>query len=332
MKGLVIPAVKAEVEVQELATPIPEQNEVLVKLKAASLNRRDYWITQGLYPKIVTPVVLGSDGAGTIESIGNDNETRWKTSDEVVIYPATNWGVQESAQSDDFEVLGMPQNGTFAEYVTVAIDQLFPKPTYLSWAETASIPVAGITAYRAAMVQGKLQSGQTVLITGIGGGVAVFALQLALAMKATVYVTSSKESKIEQAKALGAKGGYLYTRPEWGKECLKEAGPIDVIIDGAGGKGYGDLVSLLKPGGHLVNYGSTAGKPEKLDLFKIFWRQLHLVGSTLGSPADFGNLLKFMTDHQLRPIVDLIHPLDKGPEAIAAMRDAEQFGKVTLEI
>ena len=331
MKGLVLPAVKAEVEVQNLPKPSPAPDEVLVKLKAASLNRRDYWITQGLYPKIVTPVILGSDGAGTIESIGTEH-LKWKPDDEVVIYPATNWGSRESAQSDDFKVLGMPENGTFAEYVKINTEQLFPKPTHLSWAETASIPVAGITAYRAAMVQGQLRPGQTVLITGIGGGVAVFALQLALASKATVYVTSSKESKIERAKKLGAKAGFLYTNPNWSKECLKEAGPIDLIIDGAGGKGYNDLISLLKPGGHLVNYGFTGGKPENLDLFKIFWRQLHLVGSTLGSPADFGNLLQFMAEHQLKPIVDLNLPLNEGPEAIAKMRDSEQFGKIALQI
>ncbi|MBT5708035.1 MAG: zinc-binding dehydrogenase [Verrucomicrobia bacterium] len=331
MKGLVLPEVKSQVELQDVPHEIPGPDEVIVKMKSASLNRRDYWITQGLYPKIVTPAILGSDGAGTIDSIG-DNGSAWKTGDEVVIYPANDWGANEAAQSEAFTVLGMPESGTFAEFTKVNICQLFAKPKHLDWAETAAIPVAGITAYRALMVQGQLQPGQTVLITGIGGGVAVFAMQIALAAKATVYVTSSRDAKIQRSVSLGASGGFQYTESDWGKRCLKDIGPVDLIIDGAGGSGYTRLVSLLKPGGRLVNYGSTAGKPEKLDLFKIFWRQLSLIGSTLGSPLDFANLLTFMDQHQLKPIVDQRHPLADGPSAIAAMADSEQFGKVTLEM
>ena len=331
MKGLVLPKVESQVELQDVALEAPRPDEVLVKMKSASLNRRDYWITQGLYPKIVTPAILGSDGAGTIESMG-DHETSWRTGDDVVIYPAKDWGSNESAQSEAFTVLGMPENGTFAEFTKVNVSQLFVKPKHLDWAETSAIPVAGITAYRAVMVQGQLQPGQTVLITGIGGGVAVFAMQIALAAQAKVYVTSSREAKIQRSVSLGASGGFQYTEADWGKRCRKDIGPVDLIIDGAGGTGYTSLVSLLKPGGRLVNYGSTAGKPEKLDLFKIFWRQLSLVGSTLGSPLDFANLLTFMDQHQLKPIVDQRHALADGPNAIAAMANSEQFGKVALEM
>ena len=331
MKGLVLPAVKSDVELRDIPTPEIGPNQALVKLKAAALNRRDYWITQGLYPNIVTPVILGSDGSGTIESLGTD-PSPWSINDEVVIYPAKNWGSSETAQAESLEVLGMPENGTFAEFLKIDTEQLFPKPSHLDWAETAAIPVAGITAYRATMVQGQLQAGQSVLITGVGGGVAVFALQLAAAAGANVFVTSSLDSKIQQAKALGAQGGFQYTETDWGKRCLRDVGPVDLIIDGAGGKGYPALVSLLKPGGRLVSYGSTAGLPEKLDLFKVFWRQLHLIGSSLGSPADFRALLQFMETHQLKPIIDQRHPLEDGALAIADMRQSKQFGKVTLEM
>lgn len=330
MKALVLPAIKSEVELRDLPTPEPGAQEALVQIKAAALNRRDYWITQGLYPKIITPVVLGSDGAGTIESLGSSHP-HWKSGDEVVIYPAREWGSDESAQSESFTVLGMPENGTFAEYVRVGIDQLFPKPKHLNWAETAAIPVAGLTAYRAVMVQGGLEADQSVLVTGIGGGVAVFALQIALAAQARVIVTSSQESKLERALSLGASAGFNYKEADWAKDCLRNAGPFDLIIDGAGGPGYTDLVSLLKPGGTLVSYGSTAGRPENLDLFKIFWRQLKLVGSTLGSPHDFAQLLSFMEQHQLKPIIDRSQPLSEGPQAIASMKSAEQFGNIVLE-
>ncbi len=330
MKALVLPAIKSEVELQDRPTPEVGAHQVLVRVRAAALNRRDYWITQGLYPKIVTPVVLGSDGAGTIETLG-DSHPNWKNGDEVVIYPASEWGSDESAQSDSFTVLGMPEDGTFAEYVRVGIDQLFPKPRHLDWAETAAIPVAGITAFRSVMVQGRLQAGQKVLITGIGGGVAVFACQIALAAQATVTVTSSQESKLEKAIGMGAAAGFNYKKESWAKDCLKKAGPFDLIIDGAGGPAYADLVSLLKPGGSVVNYGSTAGRPENLDLFKIFWRQLKLVGSTLGSPRDFAQLLSFMEQHQIKPIIDRRQPLTEGPEAIASMKSAAQFGNIVLE-
>ena len=331
MKGLVLPEIKSEAELKEVELESLGSNEVLVRIKAASLNRRDYWITQGLYPKIVTPVILGSDGAGTIETIA-EHETPWKEGDEVVIYPAKDWGTNESAQSESLTVLGMPDNGTFAEFAKVDVSQLFAKPKHLDWAETSAIPVAGITAFRATKVQGQLQPEQTVLITGIGGGVAVFALQIALASKARVYVTSSREEKIKRAVSLGASGGFQYTEEGWAKRCLKETGPVDLIIDGAGGASFTHLVSLLKPGGRLVNYGSTTGRPEKFDLFKIFWRQLILIGSTLGSPKDFADLLAFMDQHQLKPIVDQRHSLSEGPGAIAAMANSEQFGKVVLEI
>lgn len=331
MKGLVLPAIKTNVELRDVPSPTANLGEVVVDLKAAALNRRDYWITRGLYPGIETPAILGSDGAGIVSSTGSD-VTDWKAGDEVVIYPGTDWGDSELAQGDPFKVLGMPGNGTFAEQVSVRADQLFPRPPALTWAETAAIPVAGITAYRALLVQGGLEPGQLVLITGVGGGVGTFALQLALAQKARVFVTSSSQEKIDRAVELGASGGFLYTESNWAKDLTARHGPCDLIVDGAGGQGYGDLVNSLKPGGRLVNYGSTAGRPENLDLFKVFWRQLHLIGSSLGSPRDFRELLSFINEHEIRPVVDQTHSLADGPQAIAAMKHSQQFGKVTLEI
>ncbi len=331
MKGLVLTEVHSNVTLTDVADPTPGPNQAVVRLRAAALNRRDYWITQDLYPGIVTPVILGSDGAGVVESIGSDVAS-FQPGDEVILYPARNWGPNPAAQGPDFTVLGMPDNGTFAERILVEGDQLVAKPTHLDWTETAAIPVAGITAYRALAVQGAAQAGQSLLITGIGGGVAVFALQLAVALGIRVVVTSSSAAKIERACEAGAAGGISYKDPEWSKQCLKTYGGFDVIIDGAGGPGFADLVRLLKPGGRIVSYGSTAGRPKDLDLFKIFWRQLSVAGSTLGSLDDFRALLQLMATHQIKPIVDEVHPLTEGPAAIAAMEHAAQFGKVALTI
>ncbi len=331
MKALVLTEPKTDARFTEIESPSIAPGKVIVRLKAASLNRRDYWITQGLYPGIKTPCTLGSDGAGIIETLGEGVEKR-SVGDEVVLYPGRDWGTNEAAQADDFAVLGMPDNGTFAQCVMVSQDQLFAKPQDLDWSETAALPVAGLTAFRSTMVQGRIQPGQRILITGIGGGVAVFALQIAVAQRAQVIVTSSREEKIQAAKTLGAEAGYLYTDPTWNRTALKEHGPFDLIIDGAGGPGYGDLIALLKPGGRLVNYGSTAGRPESLDLFKVFWRQLSLIGSTLGSPRDFQAFLLFVEQHGIRPVVDQCIPLSEGGQAIAAMQQASQFGKITLHM
>ena len=331
MKALVLAEPKSPVVLQEVEKPIATPGSVIVKIHAAALNRRDYWITEGLYPGITTPTVLGSDGSGTVHEIG-DKVTGWAPDTPVAIYPGSHWGPDPSAQSVDFSVLGMPEDGTFAEYIKVSSEQLFPKPSHLSWEETATIPVAGITAYRALKVQGRLQSGQRVLITGIGGGVAVFALQLAVASGAEVIVTSSSPEKIQRARDLGARSGYDYQEDNWAKQLAKDHGPCDLVIDGAGGKGYADLIGILKPGGRLVNYGSTTGRPENLDLFKVFWRQLHLIGTSLGSSQDFQALLTFLEEKAIKPIIDQVVPLEDGSQAIAAMAKSTQFGKVALNV
>lgn len=331
MKALVLAEPKSPSVLQEVKKPTPTPGSVVVKISAAALNRRDYWITQGLYPGITTPTVLGSDGAGRVEEVG-DKVTGWAPGAEVVIYPGTNWGNDPAAQSVDLTVLGMPEDGTFAEYVRVSSKQLFRKPEHLSWEETAAIPVAGITAYRALKVQGQLKSGQRVLITGIGGGVAVFALQLAVASGAEVIVTSSSPAKIQRACDLGAKAGYDYRNKDWANQLASDHGPCDLIVDGAGGNGYAQLIDALKPGGRLVNYGATTGRPENLDLFKVFWRQLHLVGTSLGSPEDFQSLLAFMEEKTIKPIVDQVIPLEDGSQAIADMANSTQFGKVVLQL
>jgi NADPH:quinone reductase-like Zn-dependent oxidoreductase len=171
-----------------------------------------------------------------------------------------------------------------------------------------------------------------VLITGIGGGVATFALQFAVAKKAKVYVTSSSLEKIDRAVALGAKQGFLYTDDDWHEQCRKAVGPIDIIIDSAAGPGYGRLVGLAAPGGRIVNYGATAGPPDKLDMFKVFWNQLTLCGSTMGSAADFKHLLRLVTTSKIRPIVDCVLPLADGNEAFALMERGQQHGKIVLAL
>ncbi len=330
MRALVLHAVKEPLRLEERLEPAVTAGESLVELKAAAVNRRDFWITRGMYPGIQLPMILGSDGAGMVtKSEGADQSWVGK---EVVINPGILWGNSPAAQSGDFRILGMPDQGTFTTHVVVPTAQLFDRPNHLNWHESAALPLAGLTAYRAFFVQGQLQSGQTVLVSGVGGGVATFALQYGRAAGAKVVVTSSATSKIEAALQLGATAGYDYNEPGWAKRMEAEHGLADVIIDSAGGAGYAELIDAVAPGGRIVNYGSTQGPPEKLDMFKVFWKQLHIIGSTMGSPEDFANMIDFVTQRSIHPVIDEVFALKNGNDAIDKMRRSTQFGKLVLNI
>lgn len=331
MKALVLNEVKSPLTLADCDDPAAGQGQAVVKLKAAALNRRDFWITQGMYPGVEAPCVLGSDGAGVVETVGDGVDESW-VGKEVVINPGMAWGADPLAQAGAFNILGMPDDGTFAERVAIPAAQLAPKPEHLAWTEAAALPLAGLTAYRAVFSQGGLQAGQTVLITGIGGGVAVFALQFVVAAGAKALVTSSSPDKLARAESLGATAGANYKDEGWAAALGKEHGPVDLVIDSAGGEGYNDLMDLVKPGGRIVNYGATAGPPRKLDMFKLFWKQLHLIGSTMGSPEDFAAMVEFVSKHQIKPVVDKVVPLGEGAELVASMADSPQFGKLVLEM
>ena len=331
MKALTLNEIKAPLRIEDRASLTPGSDEVVVRLKAAALNRRDYWITQGMYPGIEPPVILGSDGAGIVSQTGSAVGNYWQGR-EVIINPGLNWGDDPAAQSADFTILGLPRDGTFATEVAIAVSQLHEKPAHLNWQEAAALPLAGVTAWRALFTQGHLQAGETVLVGGIGGGVATFALQFAVAAGADVWVTSSSAEKIDRAVSLGAKGGFNYKDENWVKQFHETASAPNLIIDSAGGPGYAALINLAAPAGRIVNYGATVGPPEKLDMFKVFWKQLRLQGSTMGSPTDFAAMLNFVNEKKLAPIVDVVTPLSEGNEAIGRMKSSPQFGKCVLSI
>lgn len=331
MKSAILHGHGTAICIEESGSIEPAEGQVCVSLKASSLNRRDYWITQGLYPGIVYPAVLGSDGAGVVTKVGSDVDESLIGA-EVIINPGLNWGESEDSQSTDFEILGMPGRGTLATEIVVPAESVFDKPAHLTWGEAAALPLAGLTAFRAVVKQGDVQAADKVLVTGIGGGVATFALVFATAIGAQVLVTSSDDAKLEKAKQLGAVGGYNYTNDNWHKYLRSENGMPNLIIDGAGGENYAALLTIAAPGGRIVNYGSTAGAPSKLDLFKLFWKQLKLLGSTMGSPRDFSEMLGFVNTHELRPVVDSSFCLEEIAAAFDHMADSRQFGKIVIEM
>ena len=331
MKALVLKEINSPLVFEETPAPGPAEGQVAIRLRAAALNRRDYWITQGLYPGIKCPVILGSDGVGTVSSLGPGVDRSW-AGKEVIINPGYCWGDLQTAQGPDFKILGLPDNGTFAEQIVVPVEQIHEKPEHLDASHAAALPLAALTAYRAVFTQGKLAQGQKVLITGAGGGVATFALQFAAAAGAIAFVTSSSHKKIEKAVSLGASEGFDYTDEDWIARFRSAYGQAELVIDGAGGPGYAAMIDILAPGGRLVNYGATAGNPRQIDLRKVFWKQLHLVGSTMGSPRDFKAMLDFVSEHKIKPVIEQVYPLAQGNEAIEQMKVSSQFGKIVLTI
>ena len=246
-----------KLQIESLDIPEPARGQVRIKLRCAALNRRDVWITLGAYPKIEFPAICGSDGAGVVEKCGPGVNTQL-IGKECVLYPALNWGDDPKCGGPDFRVLGMPEQGTFAEYICVPTSSVFPKPTHLSWEAAAALPLAGLTSWRATFSQGELKSDETILITGIGGGCATFVLQWSTALGAMAYVTSSKEDKLKKAQEIGAKLGFNYKKEDWERDAKKSSGGFDLIIDSGGGSGLNRLLDILKPGGRYVFFWSDA--------------------------------------------------------------------------
>jgi zinc-binding alcohol dehydrogenase/oxidoreductase len=330
VKAAVLTSVNA-LGVDHLANPVAGPGEVVVRLEAAALNRRDFWIKTGQYSGIKHPLVPGSDGAGVVHEVGLGVDTRW-LGKEVILNPSLDWGRGEKAQEPRFSILGLPRDGTLAEYVAIPASQLAPKPAHLSWEEAAALPLAGLTAFRALFSRAHLQAHEKVLITGIGAGTAVIALQFAAAAGAVPFVTSSSPDKLGRAIQLGAKHGMLYTMGNWAHEFGEHYGPFDVVVDSAGGPGFGDLVDLCAPGGRLVFFGATRGNPPELPMRKVFWRQLNLLGTTMGSPADFRAMTEFVSTKGIHPVVSHVFSLDQVGEAFAMMEAGGQFGKIVIRM
>lgn len=329
MKALVLhPDMGLRLETVE--KPVPAEGEALVRIHVAALNHRDQWIREGKYAKIQYPALLGSDGCGVVESVGSSG-AEW-VGKEVLINPSINWGDDERAQSRQYGVLGMPSQGTLAEYCVVPIDRLHTKPAHLTAEEAAALPLAGVTAWRALVTQAEVREGQNVLIMGIGGGVAHFAFDFAIAKGANVYVTSGSTQKLARAMELGAKGCARYTEEGWEKRLRAQSGGMDAAIDGAGGDQMNTLLDVLQPGGRLVCYGATLGRPSSLNVQKLFWNQLRIQGTTMGSDGDFAAMMDFVNSHALVPTVDSSYAIEQSIEAFDRMKRGEQFGKIVIRI
>ncbi|MBS4174216.1 zinc-binding dehydrogenase [Bacillus sp. FJAT-49736] len=330
MKAL-IHAEKAGFEglrLREVEEKLPQAGEVRVKLKTAGLNHRDLFVVLTRHKPTDPPVIVGSDGAGIVDAIG-EGVTGVQVGDEVMINPSLGWKEKSDAPPAGFDILGHPTDGTFSEKIIVPAANVVAKPSYLTWEEAGVLSLAALTAYRALVTRGKVQSGMKVFIPGIGSGVATFLLQFAKAAGASVYVSSRSKEKCEKALALGADQAFD-TGADWEQEFNGEK--MDLIIECVGAATFNRSLNQLRPGGTIVTFGSSTGDSIQFDLRAFFYGQFNLLGSTMGSGEEYKEMIEFMEKHQIRPAVDRIFPLEQYKEAFDRLENAKQLGKIGLSI
>jgi len=327
------PGPAENLKLENVQDPVAGPGEAVVRLKAAALNHRDVWIRSGTGAYaggFKQRVILGSDGAGEVVSVGSGGAASL-VGQAVVINPSLDWGEVDLAQGPSFRILGLPDDGTYAQMVRVPVTNIHQKPAGLSFEEAAAIPLAALTAYRAVASRARVQKGETVLVTGIGGGVSTFALQIAAHLGARVLVTSGSDAKLARARELGAAGGANYRTQDWAREIVElSGGGPDVVIDSVGGETFAKCVEILKPGGRIASFGATTGAVKDFVLRNLFWKQATLLGTTMGSPREFAAMLELFGQGGLRPVVDKTFPLADAAAAHRRMEEAGQFGKIVL--
>lgn len=331
MKAMVLVGADKSLEYKEVDKPALGPGEVLVQVKAAALNRRDYWISIGKYAGIKYPTILGSDGAGVVVEVADDAGQEW-IGKEVIINPGQNFGDHADYQGPEFKILGLPDDGTLAEYVKVKAEDIYAKPAHLTFEQAAALPLAGLTTYRALFTKGRAKAGNKVLVVGAGAGTGTYAVQFAVAAGCQVFVTSGTSEKIDRARQLGAAAGVNYKAQDWAEELKHLSGGFDVVIDSALGKDFAKIPDICNPGARIIFFGATAGGIPELNPRTIFMKQIQLMGTMMGSPDDFANMLKLVNEHQIVPVVDEVFPLAEAQKAVDKMGTSSQFGKLVISV
>jgi NADPH:quinone reductase-like Zn-dependent oxidoreductase len=329
------------VRIEEVPEPTCADDEVVLEVRSAGLNHLDIWVRKGRGgarpPQLQ---ILGSDAAGVVTTVGSRVRSV-DIGDEVILNPGLSCGwcdqcnSGEQSQCVSFGIVGLTCQGTFAERVVVPARNLAPKPSHLSFNEAGAFVLAQLTAWRMLMTRGQLRPGQTVLIHGIGGGVALYALQLAKLAGARAIVTSSCDDKLQRARQIGADNTINYRSVDDVAQCVKDLTSgtgVDIVIDTVGAATWPIDFSAARRGGKIVLCGVTSDAGAVTDLQALYWNQLTIMGSTMGSDHDFRQMVEAVTAAKLRPVIDSVTPLEKIKEAMGRMETAKQFGKIVLEI
>lgn len=328
------------VRVGERPEPVAGPREAVVRLQAAAFNRLDVFVRNGIPGvPIDLPHVPGADGFGVVESVGAD-VTDLAPGAKVVLQPGLACGRCETCRKGErslcvsYGLLGEHVPGTFAERIAVAREQLFPAPD-LSPEENAAFGLAGLTAWRMLVTRAALRPGESVLVHGIGGGVSTFALQIArLAGASLVIVTSSSAEKLARARELGADVGIDYRREDVARRVREITGKrgVDVVVDSVGAATWRTSLLSAAKGGRIVTCGATTGPNPEEEIRHIFWKQLSILGSTMGTDAEFEAMRRSVAAGRLRPVVDSVFPLHEAAKGYERMESGAGFGKIVIRI
>ncbi|MCY2930261.1 MAG: zinc-binding dehydrogenase [Planctomycetota bacterium] len=325
------------IEVREIDTPAPGPGEVLLAVRAAALNHLDVWVRQGGRASLPMPWVGGSDAAGVVAAVGH-GVTGWKEGDEVVLSGGLDRLDPAPARRGEHRritgIVGANRPGTFAQFAAVPAWTLHRKPAHLDWPGAAALGLDHVTAWRMLFSRADLGPGETVLIHGIGGGLALAALQLAVAGGARAIVTSSSDEKLARAAALGAAVGINYKTADVAAGVLAatEGLGADVVCDSVGAATWGINFAATRPGGRIVHCGVTTGPDAHVNLRDLYWKQLTVMGSAMGSQEEFADMLRAVSAASLSPVLDSTWPLEQARQAAEHLESGKQFGKIVLTV
>lgn len=311
---------------EEAPDPVPGSGEVLVRLRASALNHLDVWIRRGL-PSVPKPRILGADGAGVVEALG-DGVSGFEPGERVVLNPGIEVG------GGRIHVIGEHGDGTNAELIAVPATNVHPIPDGLSFEEAAAFPLVFETAYRMLVTRAGLREGEWVLAWGIGGGVATATLAIGKALGANVMVTSSSEAKLERARELGADATVNHAAGDV-KEAVKEATGgrgADIVVETVGEATWATSLQVAAPGGRITVCGATSGPNPPAALHRVWWKQLSILGSTMGTGEDFAGAFELVKSGRARPVVDTVLPLEEIRAGHERLEAGEQLGKIVLTI
>lgn len=329
-----------KLQLVDLPKPVPDADDVIIAVKAVALNRLDLWVREGLPGlKLPMPHILGSDVAGVVDGVGS-SVTTVKPGQRVIINPGW-WDTTcefcqrgEHSLCVNFKIYGEHMTGGYAEFMKVPARNVLPIPDDFEYTDISAAPLAFLTAWRALITKGRLKAGEDVVILGAGSGVSTAAIQVAHYAGARVFATSHSDEKLARAKQLGADILINYTQKEWEREvfALTNKRGADVVVDAVGEATWLKSLRALCKGGRLITYGATTGANPSEEIRYIFWKQLEIIGTTMSNQGEFLDVMKLIFQRKLRPVVDMVLPLERAAEAHERLARNEQFGKIVLSV
>jgi NADPH:quinone reductase-like Zn-dependent oxidoreductase len=325
------------VRIQEMETPEPGPGEVRLAVKAAAMNHLDLWVRRGLPLEIAMPHIGGADIAGVVDAVG-PGVSGVELGTRVVVDPSLDYGwydgspVGQGLSTPEFRLIGEHTQGGFAEFCVVPAENLMGIPDGLPYETAAAASLVSVTAWRGLMSRGGLRAGEKVLVTGASGGVSTLAVQIARLAGAEVYAVTSGPGNVERVLRLGANAVYDRDQQDWGKQLFLDTGKqgVDLVFDSVGEVLWPQCLRALKVGGRLVTFGATTGATGTTEIRLVFWRQLSILGTTMGSPREYRTVMDLVFRKRLEPVIHATLPLEEARRAHEMLEAGEVFGKVVL--